>query len=240
MYGQLQIQFSINSFTLDIRVFSLDECRVGPIITKLIFVKGVQFSLLPLWRKVKASMTQKNRNLILWKKMLKGDLTALEQLYAFFYTDLYHYAIKITEQEYLAEDAVQDVFVDLWNYRNQITTVYSPKFYLIRSLRNQCLKLLKKQNRFTDLTLANPFEITILPEELKLREDNQVVKKAIKKALEQLSPRQREIIYLKFYNNLDYEELAEILEINYQSVVNHIHKAMLKLRKAEVIQHFKY
>ncbi len=185
-------------------------------------------------------MTQKNKHLILWENMLKGDLVALEALYTLFHADLYHYALKITEQQNLAEDAVQDVFVDLWNYRQKIIGVNTPKFYLIRSLRNQCLKLLKKQNRLTDLTSANPFEISILPEELQLKVDNQLVKKAIETAMTKLSPRQREIIYLKFYNNLDYEELAEILDINYQSVVNHIHKAMIKLRQADVLQHFKY
>ena len=185
-------------------------------------------------------MTQNDRHLILWKKMLQGDLAALEQLYSLFHTDLFHYALKITEKSELAEDAVQDIFVDLWNYRSQIKAVKSPKFYLIRSLRNQCIKLLKKQNRIVEIAVINPLDITILPAELQLKQNEPTIKKRIAEAMTSLSPRQREIIYLKFYNNLDYDELAEILELNYQSVVNHIHKAMLKLRKADVLQHFKY
>lgn len=185
-------------------------------------------------------MSQNDKHLILWKNMLQGDLSALEKIYTHFHADLYHYALKITEQQDLAEDAVQDVFVDLWNYRHQITNVHSPKYYLIRSLRNQCLKLIKKQNRLTDFAVVNPLNIRINAEELQLTDDSQATKKMIETALFKLSPRQREIIYLKFYNNLDYEELAEILEINYQSVVNHIHKAMIKLRQADVLQHFKY
>ena len=185
-------------------------------------------------------MTQKNKHLTIWENMLKGDLAALEQLYALFHTDLYHYALKITEQPDLAEDAVQDVFVDLWNYRKQITNINSPKFYLIRSLRNQCLKLIKKQNRLTDIAMVNPINIIIDPAELQLKSESDFMKKNIETAMDKLSPRQREIIYLKFYNNLDYEELAEVLEINYQSVVNHIHKAMIKLRQADVLKHLKY
>lgn len=185
-------------------------------------------------------MTQKDKHLVLWKNMLEGDLSALEEVYTYFHSDLYHYALKITEQEDLAADAVQDVFVDLWNYRHQIKNVNAPKYYLIRSLRNQCLKLIKKQNRLTNLAAVKPIDITITADELQLKDNSQVVKKAIEMAMQKLSPRQREIIYLKFYNNLDYEELAEVLEINYQSVVNHIHKAMIKLRQADVLQHFKY
>jgi len=185
-------------------------------------------------------MTQKDKQLKLWEAMLQGDLTALEQLYTLFHTDLYHYALKLTEQVDLAEDAVQDVFMDLWNYRKQLPAVYAPKFYLIRSVRNQCLKLIKKQNRLTSLDLANHFEMVILPEELQLKDNSEKTKKAIALGMATLSPRQREIIYLKFYNNLDYEELAEVLDINYQSVVNHIHKAMIKLRKADLLKHLKY
>ena len=105
---------------------------------------------------------------------------------------------------------------------------------------DKCIKLLKRQNRMVDIAVINPLDITILPAELQLKQNEPTIKKRIAEAMTSLSPRQREIIYLKFYNNLDYDELAEILDINYQSVVNHIHKAMLKLRKADVLQHFKY
>lgn len=185
-------------------------------------------------------MDQQINQLQIWEKTLKGDLAALEQLYLLYHPDLYHYALKITNQADLAEDATQDVFIDLWNYRQQLGTINSPKFYLIRSVRNQCLKLLKKQNRLTNLTSADNLDLTILPTELQLTGNSQQVKQAIEQAMHSLSPRQREIIYLKFYNNLDYEELAQVLDINYQSVVNHIHKAMLKLRNADVLQYFKY
>ena len=185
-------------------------------------------------------MTQKDKQLKLWEAMLQGDLTALEQLYTLFHTDLYHYALKLTEHIDLAEDAVQDVFIDLWNYRKQLPIVNAPKFYLIRSVRNQSLKLIKKQNRLTTLEGVIPSKMIIRPEELQLKDHSELNKKALFDAMTALSPRQREIIYLKFYNNLDYEELADVLDINYQSVVNHIHKAMIKLRKADVLKHLKY
>ena len=184
-------------------------------------------------------MEEKGNHIKLWENVLKGELDALAQVYAIYYDDLYFYALKLTEQPDLAEDAVQDVFVDLWNYRQKIGSIHSPKFYLIRSVRNQCLKLLKKQNRYLNLTSADALDLTITPADLLLNTDNQNIKNAIQQAMKKLSPRQKEIIYLKFYNNLDYEELAAVLEINYQSVVNHIHKAMIKLRHADVLKHFK-
>ena len=197
-------------------------------------------TLLPLLRMAKINRSQKETNIDLWNKILKGELSGLEQLYTLYYYDLFNYALKIVNQKDLAEDAVQDVFIDLWNYRKQLGNINAPKFYLIRSVRNQCLKILKKQQRFTDLSDASPFEITIFPEELQIKDNSAATKTAIEQTMAKLSPRQKEIIYLKFYNNLDYEELAEILDINYQSVVNHIHKAMIKLRQANILDHFKH
>lgn len=178
--------------------------------------------------------------LIKWNNMLQGDRTALKHIYLLYHADLYRYALKITTQADLAKDAVQDTFLDLWNYRQQLSDIKNPKFYLLRSLRNQCLKLIKKQNRFTQLENSELFQVTILPDEIQLTNNDSAIKKAIELAMIKLSPRQKEIIYLKFYNNLDYEELAEVLDINYQSVVNHIYKAMQKLRDSGVLQHFKY
>jgi len=181
-------------------------------------------------------MTRKDKNIRLWDKLLQGDLNALEQIYTYFHSELYHYALKITSQVDLAEDALQDVFVDIWTHRSKLGSIHSVRAYLLRSVRNQCLKLLKRQQRFTDITDAGSFDL-ILPEELRLVDPSQSIKQAIATGMTKLSPRQREVIYLKYYNNLDYEELAEVLDINYQSVINHIHKAMLKLRDMEILKH---
>ena len=181
-------------------------------------------------------MKKKDKNIQLWEELLQGDLNALEQIYTSFHSELYHYALKITSQVDLAEDALQDVFVDIWTYRSKLGSIHSVQAYLLRSVRNQCLKLLKRQQRFTNIDEAGSFDL-ILPEELQLVDPSQAIKQAIMEGMTKLSPRQREVIYLKYYNNLDYEELAEVLEINYQSVINHIHKAMLKLRDTDILKH---
>ena len=181
-------------------------------------------------------MTEKDKNIQLWSKLLKDDLSALEEIYTSFHDDLYHYALKITNQNDLAEDALQDVFVDIWTRRSNLGSIQSLRAYLLRSVRNQCLKLLKRQQRFTDITEAENFDL-IRPEELELVDPSLAIKKAITIGMASLSPRQREVLYLKYYNNLDYEEIAEVLEINYQSVINHIHKAMIKLRDMEVLKY---
>ena len=177
---------------------------------------------------------------LLWENIRKGERSALEQLYKLYYSDLFLYALRLMEDKALAEDAVQDTFIDLWNYRTQLGAVQKLKFYLIRSVRNQCIKLIKKEKQTEDLEEVHPFKVSIQPEELELNDPSDATKKRLEEAFKALSPRQREIIYLKYYNNLDYEEIATLLSINYQSVVNHIHKSILKLRKAAVLQHLKF
>ena len=66
------------------------------------------------------------------------------------------------------------------------------------------------------------------------------MKRKVADAMQSLSSRQREIVYLKFYENLEYQEIADLLTLNYQSVVNHVHRAIVKLRKADILKYLEY
>lgn len=176
----------------------------------------------------------------LWLRVLqKNDMQALEQLYKQFYPNLYQYALKLTTENQMAEDAVQDTFLYLWQHRKQIGAIQSIRFYLLRSVRNASFKLIRKKKKRISLEEMNTqIDVSILPDELVISNINETIKQRIASEINQLSPRQREIIYLKFYQNLDYEEIGEVLDINYQSVVNHVYKAIQKLRKSKVLQFF--
>ena len=174
-----------------------------------------------------------------WNKVLQDDMQSLEKIYKKYYPNLFAYARKLTNDSNIAEDAIQDTFLYLWQNRKNIGTIESLKFYLIRSVRNACLSLIKKKNKFRTLEDVNAhLNLIIQPSELKLKDSNLEMNIQLKESLNNLSPRQREIIFLKFYNNLDYEEISEVLNINYQSVVNHVHKAIQKLRKSETLKYF--
>lgn len=178
--------------------------------------------------------------IILWRAFRKGDHSAFTELYIKYYPDLQPYALKICKSQDLSFDAIHNTYVYLWQNKEGLGEISSLKFYLLRSVRHECMSLLKKQKKYISLEgLEDTVEILIEPEEFKLTEESKQVKWKIKQALNTLSHRQREIIYLKFYNNLDYEEISEILSLNYQSVVNTIHRAIVKLRKEQVLTYFK-
>jgi len=174
-----------------------------------------------------------------WEKVLQDNMQSLELIYKKFYPDLFAYARKLANDSDLAEDAIQDTFLYLWQNRKSIGVIKSMKFYLIRSVRNACLLLIKKKNKLGSLEDVDAhLHLIIQPSELKLKDENLAMNIQLKKSLDTLSSRQSEIIFLKFYNNLDYEEISEVLNINYQSVVNHVHKAIQKLRKSETLKYF--
>lgn len=169
-----------------------------------------------------------------WEGFRQGDREAFSHLYRQLYSDLYAYSLKITTSEVIAQDAVQDVFTALWQNRSAQASVHSVRTYLLRSVRNRAIRLLKKQNQGTSLDRVDPLLMQIQPAELRLTDPSEQTKKLVRKALQRLSPQQREVVYLKYYINLDYREIADLLEINYQSAVNHVYRAVKKLRKENV------
>lgn len=185
------------------------------------------------------NMDRLQRSKQLEKRLQQGDVAALEELYQRFHPELYLYALKLTSSQQLAEDAIQDTFVEIWKYRAQLGKVNSLRFYLLQALRNRCIKILKRRKRFLRVRDTSP-QVIIEPEELKLKDNRQETKQKIAIALNSLSSRQKEIIYLKYYENLDYQEIASLLSINYQSVVNHVHRAIVRLREADVLRYIQY
>ena len=168
-----------------------------------------------------------------WRKLrTEGSSSALKWLFQEFYDDLFAYALKKTASADVAKDAIQNTFADLWHYREKLSDTTSVKAYLFHAVRNHCFKILKKQGTSVELEDASP-QMIFQPEELNLYDPLPYQKQRLTEILNSLSPRQREILYLKFYDNLDYQEIAQVLEINYQTTINHAHEAIVRLRKFE-------
>jgi len=172
-----------------------------------------------------------------WAGVSRGDREGFARIYRTMYPDLYAYSQKITGSQVVAQDAIQDVFTALWQSHKNHHNIKSVRTYLLRSVRNQCFRLLKKRNRQVSLDHVDDTMIQIDPTELKLKDPSVRVRQLVQKGLEGLPAQQREVLYLKYFVNLDYQEIAELLSINYQSVVNHVYRAVGKLRQDKVWQY---
>lgn len=170
----------------------------------------------------------------LWAQLKAGEKAALEAIYRSQVDQLFRYGCKFSKDEGLVKDSIQDLFIELWRNHKGLGATNSVKKYLLAALRRKIIKTQGKQKRWLlkDQTNAIDFELDMAPEELIINEEVSAEQiKLVKNAFEQLSKRQKEAIYLKFYVGLDYEEIGEIMDINYQSIRNLVSKALKNMKQ---------
>jgi RNA polymerase sigma factor (sigma-70 family) len=169
-----------------------------------------------------------------WIRFTQGDETAFAALFRTFHPYLYRYGHRLTWNEELTRDCIQVVFMNLWTRRDNLPAVTQVRPYLFQALRNEVLKR-HQQGRRTgslhDEYTATEADVVFSAEELVTQaEAFQMKKEALAEALNHLSKREREVVYLHYYENLTYREIAGIMSIHYQSVLNCLHLAFRKLR----------
>ncbi|SKC50519.1 RNA polymerase sigma factor [Ohtaekwangia koreensis] len=171
---------------------------------------------------------------ILWNTFKKGDWEAYTSLYHLYYRLLNNYGYKFTRDVNLIEDAIHDLFVRLWTNRNNLGEPLSVKNYLYKSLRNILFRKLRTQSRFFTIQEDEesiPFEVSY-DNQLILNEEEQMLQDTIKKVLHKLPARQQEIIYLRFYDGLSYEEIADIMAIHVNSAYKLLYKALESVQQS--------
>jgi RNA polymerase sigma-70 factor (ECF subfamily) len=169
---------------------------------------------------------------ILWDAMRAGDKSALETIYRSHVDSLYRYGLKIAQDPGLTEDAIQDLFIKLWNRRESLGPTDNIKNYLFTSLRRTIYRSRKSRSVSTDpqelkaQETAETFEDFLISEEISAENAQK-----LKKALLEISERQREVIYLRYYQNMDYDEICDVMGITYQGARNMLFKAVKNLKK---------
>lgn len=165
----------------------------------------------------------------LWHLLRQGDRLAFAQLYERYYAILYSYGYKLFPQMTLVEDAVQDLFIDLWRMRENLSAADSIKFYLFRSLRRSIHRLAEKENAFLLLPRESVQEST--EQSWIDREQETLVTQRILTLLKGLPSRQLEVITLRYYENFRTDEIALIMGISEKAVRNTLYKALTQLRQ---------
>lgn len=172
----------------------------------------------------------------LWQALQDGEKQAVSQLFGKYYQRLYNYGMRITSaRKEMVRDSIQVLFFKLWKYRQSLEQAKSVKAYLLSSLRRILLQKLRQEKarsernfEFLDIqfdTVPN-IEEKIIGLEFSTR-----LKEQIKKACQELSSRQNEILLLRYDHGLTNREISEILDINYQTVRNHLSRALRNIRE---------
>jgi len=173
------------------------------------------------------------KSLQTWLSFKTGDWGAYEELYNTHFKILNNYGYKFTRDAKLIEDSVHDLFVELWSKRSRLSDPVSVKNYLYRALRNHIFRKMEKQQRFVpvedDAQFPFNFEVSLDTRFIE-NETQKALQAKVQRYVNELPARQQEIIFLRFYEGLDYEEIAEVMGLNKTSAYKLLYKAIDKLQ----------
>ncbi len=176
----------------------------------------------------------KEQEQTLWKDMISGNKKSFEDLYNQYFQALINYGFRITKNENLIEDAVQELFISIWNNRTNLSEVNEVKFYLFRSLKNRILRQLEKDifDKSDDIDVYLDFLNSISEEQKKIdSEQFDANLDTLQRAIAHLPIRQQEVINLKYYHDFTLDEIAKVMDVNKQSVSNLLFRSYAILRK---------
>lgn len=167
----------------------------------------------------------------LWAGVRNADKQSYSNLVGRYTNLLFRYGIRFVNDEDFIKDCVQDVFLSLWNCRNTINDTASVKSYLFKSLR---MRVFRERAKWSNDALDDDYDFEAdfsVEDKLIEEQTSSEIHFKISAALNKLPRRQKEILYLRFYEEMDHDRIAQVMGLNKQSVYNLLHEAVLGMRK---------
>lgn len=160
---------------------------------------------------------------------MKIDKQSYQALFQEFHNVLSNYSNTIVHNYTDAEDVVQDVFIQLWNKRNDIKIETKIKYYLFTAVRNRSIEVLRKRkmhHKYVEAEKNVKESVTFLGDKV----EDMVLKEKLHRSIRQLPPKCQEIFVMNKLNGLTYKEIAENLNLSSKTVENQIARALKLLR----------
>jgi RNA polymerase sigma factor (sigma-70 family) len=173
-------------------------------------------------------------DLMLWKAFRSGDEKALMMIFERYTQPLYNYGVKIIAANDLVNDSVQELFIEIWQNRARLGDTDSIKFYLFKSLRRKLIRAKRRtENRLFGTFSVNEnaesspsHEFILVSEQLSIERKEQVMN-----LLGTLTRRQHEAIFLRYFEELNCDQIAAVMDLSKQAVYNLIHQALERMKK---------
>ena len=183
--------------------------------------------------RINAMMEQTNHSTdTLLASFQAGNMAAFSQLYNLHINVLFNNGLKLTIDKELLKDCIHDIFVKLYTKKDELGTIDNLRSYLFISLKNKLCDELRRRMYMSDtaveeVSISTPTDVEddYMEEEQRKNEFS-----LVRRLLDQLSPRQREALTLYYIEEKKYEDICEIMNMNYQSVRNLMHRGLTKLR----------
>lgn len=169
---------------------------------------------------------------MLWDDFRNGDEEAFSALFNLYSDPLFRYGMKFVMDDGIVKDCIQELFIKLHKNHANLSPTNNPLLYLFKSLKNRVIDTIEsRSNRILYIPQEElPFLVDYKFDPADEQDGDDEIQETFDKVMNLLTPRQKEAIYLHYQSELSYEEIAELLGINYQSVRNLIHRAVEKVR----------
>lgn len=169
-----------------------------------------------------------------WNRFIQeGNLDALSRVYYSSYDLLFNYGLRLTPDKQLIEDAIQNIFLSVIKSRKSMGDVKNPTGYLVSSFRHQLFADINKQSKtvlpgdFSD----DQFDYFKSPDlEPSDKEKFELLHSAVKECIARLTPKQQEILFLRFETGISYEEISTLLRISVESCYKSVYRSVRIVR----------
>jgi RNA polymerase sigma factor (sigma-70 family) len=172
---------------------------------------------------------------VIWHRFLAGEVEAFDYLMTLYFRTLFHYGSKFSKDKEFVKDSIQDLFLLLWERRQTLSSDIAVKPYLMASLRRLMHRSASSKLSLSDSyveEINGNFDIEFSVEEEYIEtESNQFVAQKLKRLLEELPLRQKEVVYLKFFQEMDRSQISEVMNISPQTVSNLLQIAIKQLKR---------
>jgi len=170
--------------------------------------------------------------LSIWKSIKDGDSKAFDTLFSNYFDYLYKYGFTLSQDDALIKDSIQDVFLELWSKKNRISIRSSVKYYLLSSFRRTLFSKFKLNKSISlEAQHHNVLKADSAHSSIEEKEEAEIIRFKLGKMAELLTPRQREAIFLKFYEGMDSVEISELMHIDIKAVYKLISTGIMRYRK---------
>lgn len=172
----------------------------------------------------------------IWNQfIINGNEDALSHIYADNYDLLFDYGLRFTTNVHIVEDAIQDMYINLIKYRKNIGQVKNVTGYLVCGFRRQLFLDLNKQKRMisTEQMPDGFFDYYKSPDsDSNDKEEKEILHSTIAECVNKLTDKQKEIIYLRFEQEIAYEDIAAILNISVESCYKSIYRSIKSIKSS--------
>lgn len=178
----------------------------------------------------------------LWTQFKQGKQEAFSRVYELHVNTLYSYGTKFTSDTEMVKDCIHEVYLDLYTHRNTLSDISNIKFYLFKALKHTILRKIKQAQKITGRDAINrvsnlfqhapnDFNIEYSVEDYIIQNEKEAkIKEYVMTLLKKLNNKQREILYLRFNQGFNYDQIGKIVGITNDSAKKQVYRILKKLR----------